>query len=123
MASIHFLKKLIHRATIERATESRSASGEVILTWAVRSDVTRRYVEKQEAIAQEGIGFMMGRRHLLLTDEGEDLQEDDRIKDIVLIADGLSVNSGPFRIEAKYLRNTFAGHHLSCNLERVEGET
>lgn len=123
MASIHFLKKLIHSATIERADESRSASGEVVITWTELSDVTCRYVEKQEAIAQESVGFMMGRRHLLLTDEGEDLQEDDRIKDIVLVADGLSVNPGPFRIESKYLRNTSSGHHLSFNLERVEGET
>lgn len=123
MASIHFLKKLIHSATVERATESRSASGEVILTWAELDDVTCRYVEKSEAVAQESVGFMMGRRHMLLTDEGEDLQEDDRIKDIVLVADGLSVNAGPFRIEAKYLRNTSSGHHLSFNLERVEGET
>ena len=120
MASAHFKRHLIHSAMVQRNTPTASASGEPIPSWADVDTINCRYVEKSERIAAEGIGFMMLESHLLLCDADEDVQEDDRIVDILLRTDDSVINAGPFTVEALLKRSGTAAHHWSIRLERVE---
>lgn len=120
MASVHFKKKLIHRCTIQRAVETRTASGAVKQTFGDEyTDRPCRYVQRTERQATEEQSFQRQLIHLLLFDYGEDVTAKDRISDITLAADGSSVNAGPFDIEHVLERNTGGHHHLSLELERV----
>jgi hypothetical protein len=120
MASSHFKRHLIHRCIIERNTQTQSGSGELIDSWATAGTMDCRYVEKSERIALESVGFMMLEDHQLLCNAGEDVNEEDRITTITLKADDSSIDSGPFSIEEKLIRNTTGAHHISLRLERVE---
>lgn len=120
MSDVHFKATLIHQATVRRTTQSRSASGEVVDSWADAGTINCRLVEKRERIAAEGVGFMMLEEPRLLCDAGEDVQEEDRIADVVLRADSSVVDAGPFTVEEKLIRNTMGAHHVSLKLERVE---
>lgn len=120
MAGTHFKKHLIHSAMVQRATWVASGSGELIPTWADVGEIDCRYVEKSERIAAEGVGFMMLESHMLLCNEGEDVQEDDQIIDIRVRTDDSVVNAGPFTVEALLKRSSTASHHWALKLERVE---
>lgn len=120
MASIHFKKHLIHQCMVQRNTPSQSSSGELIESWTDVGNVNCRFVDKEERIAQEGLGLMMMQRQMLLMDTGENIQEEDRVIDVILRADSSVVDAGPFSIESLLQRNTSGGHHLSAVLERIE---
>jgi len=120
MASTHFKKHLIHSAKVQRNTLAASDSGELIPFWADVGTINCRYVERSERIAAEGVGFMMLESHLLLCNEGEDVQEDDQIVDVEMRTDGSAVAAGPFSVEALLKRSGTAAHHWSLRLEKVE---
>lgn len=125
MASIHFQKTLIHRATVQRTTPVQSSSGELIDSWAGIGTIDGRYVRKEHRIAQEGVGFMMLLKDMFLVNDGvtslgEDIIEEDRIVDIELKADDTTVDAGPFTIESLLNRNALGAHHISLVLERIE---
>lgn len=120
MADIHFKRQLLHQCTVQRRTDAQNTGGELIPTWTDVGDVNCRYVEKQERIADEPLGFPMLESPILLMDTGEDVQEEDRVVDIVFKSDGAAVDAGPFTIESVLRRNSNRRHHLSLKLERVE---
>ena len=120
MADVHFRRQLLHTCTVQRRTDAQNASGELIPTWADVGDVNCRYVQKQERISNESIGFPMKEQHIMLMDTGEDVVVEDRIVDIVFREDGALVEAGPFSIEAVLLRNSRTRHHISLELERIE---
>ena len=120
MADIHFKKTLIHSAMVQRNTPAASASGELIPDWAAVGRINGRFVEQQERIAAEGVGFMMLKQNLYLCDAGEDVQEDDQIVDILWRTDDSVVDAGPFSVESLLKRSSTAAHHWSLRLERVE---
>lgn len=119
MAGIHFKKKLIHTCTVQRNTPAQSGSGELIPSWADVGDVDCRYVQKTERIADAALGFPLIKVDLLLMNNGEDVQETDRITDIIFTNGGAVADAGPFFIEALLERNTREGHHISITLERA----
>ncbi len=121
MAGIHFIKKLIHTCTVQRNTPVQSASGDLIPGWADVSTLTIcRFVEKQERIANEGLGFPTLEQPMLLFNNGVDIAEEDQIVDIAWLVDGAAVDAGPFRVDAVLDRNTGTAHHISLKLDRVE---
>lgn len=120
MASIHFKKKLIHQCTIQRNTPVQSTSGELIDSWADVDTVDCRFVQKTETIAQESLSFQMLESPMMLMNAGEDVQEEDRIIDIVWKSDGSNLDTGPYTIESLLMRSTSSAHHLSLLLERIE---
>ncbi len=120
MAGIHFIKTLIHTCTVQRTTPAQSSSGELIDNWADVGNVACRYVQENERPGQIDQGFPLLRTDLLLMNIGEDVQEVDRITDIVFTNGGASVDPGPFFIEGLLERNTGQGHHISISLERAE---
>jgi len=120
MASVHFKKHLIHSAMVQRNTPTTSTSGELIDDWTDVGEINCRYVEKSERIAAEGIGFMMLESHMLLCNEGEDVEEDDRVIDILWRTDDSVVNAGPFSVEALLKRSSTVAHHWMLKLEKVE---
>jgi len=120
MANVHFKKHLIHQAIVQRTTPAQSGSGELIDSWATAGTIDCRFVEKSERIANEAAGFPMLDSDMLLCNNGEDVQEEDRIATITLKADSSSVDTGPFSIQAVLKRNTGSAHHMSLQLERVE---
>lgn len=121
MASIHFKRNLIHRATIWRNTPAVSTSGELIPAWAVVGTIDCRYVQKSERVAVPAQGFVMMQSDLLLCDTGEDVNEANRVTDIVMQSDDSVVNAGPFSIEAVLGRSGTKAHHLSLQLKKVGG--
>lgn len=120
MAKQVFKKHLIHQCTIERRTDSQSASGELIPAWTDTNTINCRYVQKRERYADESLGFMMLEQHILLVNDDADVVEEDRITDIVRRRDGITVDAGPFTIESVLDRSTYRPHHISLELERVE---
>ncbi len=121
MGDIHFQKTLIHRCDIERKVDIQSESGELIPTWtSIDTQRPCRYVEKLERIAQESLGFPMELEHLLLMNNGEDVQVDDQILNIVQDDCTTVVDAGPFTIEQLLIRRTGSAHHISMELERIE---
>jgi hypothetical protein len=123
MASIHFKRNLIHQATIQRNTPATSTSGELIPDWTVVGTIDCRYVQRSERIASESKGFMMVLTDLLLCNVGEDVNEADRVTNIVMRSDESVVNAGPFSIEAVLGRSGTKAHHLSLQLKKVGGVT
>lgn len=120
MASIHFQKQLIHICDIERATITRSASGEEVFTWAVSTaDEACRYVQRQERIAVESRSLQMEQVQFVLFNNGVDVQVEDQISNI-RFTDGTLVDSGPFTIEGDLERNSTGAHHIRINVERIE---
>jgi len=120
MASTHFKRHLIHSAMVQRNTPTASASGELIPSWADVGRINGRLVEQQERIAAEGVGFMMLKQNLYLCNAGEDVQEDDRVVNILWRTDDSVVDAGPFLVESLLKRSSTAAHHWSLKLERVE---
>jgi len=121
MANVHFKKHLIHQCTVERSTPAQSGSGEPIDSWGESPLIINcRYVEKRERIADAALGLMVRESHILLCNTGEDVQEEDRIKDIVLRSDSSSVDAGPFMVRAFLNRSSTEPHHISLELERAE---
>ena len=123
MASVHFKRNLIHQATIWRNTPTVSVDGELIPDWAVVGTIDCRYVQRSERIASESKGFMMVLTDLLLCNTGEDVNEADRVTNIVMKSDESVVNAGPFSIEAVLGRSGTKAHHLSLRLKKVGGVT
>lgn len=120
MANIHFKKKLIHQCTIQRNTPVQSGSGELLDVWTTIDTVDCRFVEKREGYAQEGISFQMQKLPMILMNAGEDVQEEDRIIDIVWKLDDTLLDAGPYSIDSLLRRSTGSAHHLSLSLERIE---
>lgn len=120
MANIHFKKHLIHQCLVQRTTPVQSTSGELIDVWADVGTIDCRFVQKQEAFANESQGFMMMSKDMLLVNNGEDVIEEDRIITITFKSDGSSVDTGPFTVESFLGRNSTGAHHISLMLERVE---
>ncbi len=123
MAGIHFKKTLIHICTVQRSTSVQSSTGEPIDSWADVGDVNCRYVQKEMDKALESVSLQEKVKHLMLMNNGEDVDEADRIVDIVRRSDGVTVvDAGPFTVEALLERNAglASGHHISLTLERVE---
>jgi len=123
MASIHFQKTLIHICTVQRSTPVQSSTGELIDSWADVGDVNCRYVQKEMDKALESASLQEKVKHLMLMNNGEDVDEADRIADIVRRSDGVTVvDAGSFTVEAFLERNAglASGHHISLTLERVE---
>lgn len=120
MAGPHFKKHLIHEATVQRKTDGRSSSGELIPSWSDIGTINCRYVEKQERIADEAQGFMMLLQHMLLCNQDEDVIVEDRITNIILRSDGSPVDAGTFTVESLLKRSSTGPHHISLRLERVE---
>lgn len=120
MANVHFKRHLIHTAMVQRNTPAASGSGELIPSWADVGKIDCRYVEKSERVASEGVGFMMLESHVLLCNEGEDVQEDDQIVNVRMKTDDSVIAAGPLSVEALLKRSSTASHHWSLRLERVE---
>jgi len=106
MANVHFKKHLIHQCTVERTTPVQSGSGEPVDSWAEVGDINCRYVEKRERIADASLALIVRESHLLLVNTGEDVIEEDRIKDIILRSDSSSVDAGPFTVRALLKRSS-----------------
>lgn len=123
MGDVHFVKTLIHTCTVQRATLAASSSGELIPTWAdVTVGVRCRYVQKAMNKALESASLQEKFEHMALMNNGENVQEEDRIVDILQYPDATSVDAGPFTVESFLERNADlpSGHHISLGLERVE---
>lgn len=120
MADVHLKKHFIHSAMIQRNTPTTSASGELIDSWTDAGRINGRFVEQQERVASESLGFLMLNRNLFLCDEGEDVQEDDQLVDILWRTDGSVVDAGPFSVESLLKRSSTKSHHMSLKLERVK---
>lgn len=120
MAGPHFKKHLIHTMAIQRTTQTQSASGELIDSWATVGTIDVRFVHKVHRIADEGQGYPMIEDHVALCNAGEDVIEEDRGTNIRFKVDGSLVDAGPFTIESLLKRNSTRSHHISLKLERVE---
>lgn len=120
MAGIHFKKKLIHTCTIQRNTPVQSVSGELIATWADVESPDCRFVQKQERLANEGLGFPILEEPIILLNDDADVIEEDRIVNVRWKTDASLVDAGPFRVDAVLDRNTGRAHHISLELDRVE---
>lgn len=120
MADVHLKKHFIHSAMIQRNAPTTSSSGELIPGWSDVGRIIGRFVEQQERIASESLGFPMLNRNLFLCSEGEDVEEDDRLTDILWRTDDSVVDAGPFSVEALLKRSSTVAHHWTIRLERVK---
>jgi hypothetical protein len=120
MGSVHYRRRLIHTAVVQRGTASQSSTGELTDTWSAVGTYWCRFVEKSERIANESVGFQMLEEPLCLFDDDVDVQEEDRVVNVTLRATGAVVDAGPFTIEQLLNRNNTALHHVSAKLERIE---
>lgn len=122
MAKQWLKRRFTHSCTVERDSgDTFSASGEPQESWSDVGTMAGRFVETNERVAREGVGFVMLKTHAWLCDAGEDVAVDDRIKDI-LDADADTIDAGPLTIEELLHRRDIKGgaHHLSLALERVD---
>ncbi len=115
---LRFKRHLIHTATVRRPTSSQTDSGELQFSWADVGTVVCRFVESREGVASESVGFAMQKIAYLLTAQGEDIQEEDEVYNIV-DADSNSVVTGAYTIEGKLTRRRRSAHHMRFRLERV----
>jgi hypothetical protein len=118
---IHLLRHYIHTCIIQRGSLSyASFTGEPTRTYSNLGSFSCRYVEDQERIADEGAGLQMLEEPFLMLPSGTDIQEEDRITNIVFTRGSASVESGPLTVEELYKRNSTTSHHIYVKLERIE---
>ena len=117
----HFKSVLIHTCTIQRATLSRSGSGESIETFADSSTSNRcRLVRQLERFAAENISRERQYTDLLLLQVGADIQEGDRVTNFCYYDTGAATGEGTYTVTAVKTRNAKTAHHISVELEKVE---
>ena len=122
MASIHFKRHLIHNCVIYRGSATQgTATGEVTFSYTSQGSFDCRYVERREAIANEGVGFPMQEITRILFNSGVDIREEDQVRNITLKADSSLIEAGPLTVEELLKRNQTPGrHHISVKMERIE---
>jgi len=122
MASVHFKKHLIHTCVIYRGSATQgSATGEVTWSYTSQGSFPCRYVERQENIANEGVGFPMRETTRVLFNSGVDIREEDQVRNVVLTTDASLIEAGPLTVEELLKRNQTPGrHHISAKMERIE---
>ena len=122
MAGVHFRRHLIHNCVIYSGSATQSATtGELTDVWTSMGSEDCRFIEEEENIANESVGFPMREKPMCLFNSGVDIREEWQVRNITLKSDSSVVEAGPLTVEKLLKRNsTPSRHHISVQLERIE---
>lgn len=120
--SAHFDKVLIHTCTIERATETRTGTGDSKFTFtSLSTNVPCRLVRKLQRFAAERMSRELLDVDMLLVKPAVDIEPGDRVTSFAWRSDGSSYDVGTFEVRTRLKRNIKTAHHTALELEQIDG--